>query len=293
MSEKLLTKKRKAWVGKFKPTAVLRGTVLHHNAAVSNRYRDSLKKLVREMTAESVKQIRKLYASDHAKAHFSADASITAQARIITNSLSNTFAALFSKRAPSLAESMVNRSAAASKSSLHESLKALSGGLSIKSSEISPSLRQIMKASVVENVGLIKSIQSDYATKLQGAVMRSITHGDGLEGLIPTIEKLGEMTERRATNIALDQTRKVFSTINADRMQGLGVRKFEWVHSGGGAHPRELHMEYDGEIFSFDDLPVIDENTGETGIPAQAINCGCTMIPVIEFENGETTDDGE
>jgi len=41
------------------------------------------------------------------------------------------------------------------------------------------------------------------------------------------------------------------------------------------------------EIFSFDDLPVIDRRSGERGIPGQAINCRCRMAPVIEFDNDE------
>jgi SPP1 gp7 family putative phage head morphogenesis protein len=92
------------------------------------------------------------------------------------------------------------------------------------------------------------------------------------------------VTLRRARNIALDQTRKAYNNINKGRMQAIGVQKFEWVHSGGGQKPRELHIELDGQVFSFDDLPVIDERTGERGIPGQAINCRCTMVPVIEFE---------
>ena len=42
-----------------------------------------------------------------------------------------------------------------------------------------------------------------------------------------------------------------------------------------------------GGIFDFDNLPVIDEKTGERGIPGQAINCKCRMRPIVEFEKGE------
>jgi uncharacterized protein with gpF-like domain len=43
----------------------------------------------------------------------------------------------------------------------------------------------------------------------------------------------------------------------------------------------------DGNVYSFDDPPIIDKNTGERGIPGQAINCRCFMVPVIEFEDEE------
>jgi len=70
-------------------------------------------------------------------------------------------------------------------------------------------------------------------------------------------------------------------------MEKVGVKKFKWLHSGGGQKPRKDHIEMNGNIYSFDDLPVIDKRTGERGIPGQAINCRCRMAPVIEFDNDE------
>lgn len=54
-------------------------------------------------------------------------------------------------------------------------------------------------------------------------------------------------------------------------MKSAGVKKFQWLHSAGGRDPRPLHINdypsgLNGGIFSFDDLPVIDEKTGERGI---------------------------
>ena len=70
-------------------------------------------------------------------------------------------------------------------------------------------------------------------------------------------------------------------------MEKLGLKKFEWLHSGGGHHPRPDHVAMSGNIYSFTSLPIIDSKTGERGIPGQAINCKCVMRPVIEFEQGE------
>jgi uncharacterized protein with gpF-like domain len=68
-------------------------------------------------------------------------------------------------------------------------------------------------------------------------------------------------------------------------MQKIGIKKFKWRHSGGGAHPRPLHRNVlNGNIYSFDDPPVIDEKTGQRGFPGQLINCRCVMISVIEFD---------
>lgn len=230
------------------------------------------------MTDQTIKDTRAWF-----EAHGMAlDASPASQARILTNQLMNTFGELFKRRAPILASSMVEQTANASKAALHASLKQASGGLSLKTGGVSPELNELMKAKIQENVGLIRTIASDYLHRVQQEVMRSITQGN--KDLIETLQELGAKTERKAELIALDQTRKTFSAINRIRSQELGVTKYEWVHSGGSAHPRELHMDMSGNIYSYDDPPIIDEKTGETGNPGDAINCRCTARPVIELE---------
>jgi len=118
-------------------------------------------------------------------------------------------------------------------------------------------------------------------------VLRSVTTGQGMADLMPQIKKYGDMTDRRAKNVALDQTRKAYNTINADRMKKVGIQKFEWIHSMGGIKPREDHIEMDGNIYSFDDLPVVNKDTGERGLPGSQINCKCTMRPVVVFDEEE------
>ena len=150
------------------------------------------------------------------------------------------------------------------------------------------------------NVDLIKTINANYLEQVKGAVNRSIQNGGGLETLVPNMNKFlkseAQKTRNKAKNVALDQTRKAYNALNAARMERIGVKKFEWVHSGGGQSPREYHMAaapsgLNGGIFSIDDPPVIDQKTGELGLPGQAINCKCIMRPLIQFDEGEVVDD--
>ncbi len=279
----LLTKKREAWAASQTEAPTFKGQQLHPPASVSERYVRALSSLTAQMTAQVTREVRRLFDTDAASAHFGEDSTIASQSRILLNSLADRFNDLFAKKARALAEQMVDGSAKASASTLHSSLEKLSGGLSLKTSIENPNLVNIYKASVAENVSLIKSIPQQYIDKVQGAVMRSITTGNGLQDLVPALETYEGMTHRRAKNIALDQTRKAYNSINRGRMQGIGIKKFQWHHSGGGAHPREDHIEMDGNIYSFDELPVIDKSSGERGIPGQAPNCKCTMSPVFEF----------
>jgi len=283
----LLTRKRTTWAAQRKAAPRFEGSRLAHNAAVELRYAKALDRLVSRMVDEVTREVRALFETDAAAAHFGQDATIASQSRITMRRLTDTFNALFAKAAAPLAQQMVDGADKASKSALASSLQKLSGGLSIKTDLSNPILANTYKAAVAENVGLIKSIASRYLEQVQGSVMRSITTGNGLQGLVPALEQYEGVTKRRARNIALDQTRKTYNAINKGRMQAIGIQSFKWLHSGGGAHPREDHVEMDGRVYRFDNLPVIDQRTGERGIPGQAPNCRCTMTPVFDFTPGD------
>jgi SPP1 gp7 family putative phage head morphogenesis protein len=221
------------------------------------------------------------------------DASLSSQANILLNKLFRGFEDQFKNQGQRYAERMVNDVDKVSVSTLHSSLQKLSGGLSIKTDFLTGDLKEILKATIYENVGLIVTIPQTYLGQVRGIVMRSIIEpaNEGLAGVIKDLDKLLDMRSRqiknKAKNLALDQVRKTYNNLNKGRMEKYGLTKFEWVHSGGGQEPRELHRDVlNGQIFSFDDLPIIEAKTGERGIPGQAINCRCTMFPVIEFDNG-------
>lgn len=286
MSEKLLTKKRAKWASQ-RTDVVFKGAKLSYNASQQNKYIDALTSLVERMSSECSKKIIKLFKSETADQFYDTamDANIASQARILTNALMDKFEKLFASVSKPLSEKMVNGADKTSKTNLYTSLKDLSGGVSLKTNILTEDLSTVIKASVSENVSLIKSIADYYLGSVQKAVMRSITSANGLQTLQPALEKYEGITKRKAKNIALDQTRKVYNAINKGRMEKIGITEFEWLHSGGGQHPRKDHMEWNGKIFSFDNLP-IDAGLNEPVIPGQAPNCKCTMRPVIQINKG-------
>lgn len=261
----------------------LKGTRLQVPAPIQQRYAQALGAMVAQMTSQVAREIKREFETPEARAYFATDATLGSQARITMNRLTNTFNALFARKAKGLAETMLAQTERAATAGVYSSLKALSGGLSLKASIVTPDMVDTFKAIISENVGLIKSISTDYLNQVQGSVMRSIANGNGLADLVPALEKYDGMTHRRAHNIALDQTRKAYNNVARDKMQALGVAEYEWIHSGGSNQPRQDHIEMDGNVYRFDDPPVIDEATGERGIPGQAPNCRCTMRPVFRF----------
>lgn len=294
MARPFLTRKRAAWAKSRKHDGVMRGGRLALPVGVADRYRVKLQALVDEMTKATRRELMALFKHDDVQAYFAhpmvaaMDISPASQARILTNALKDRFEQLFTQKAKPLAEQMVGGANDASKNGLYNSLKELSGGLSLKTDIVSGTMREFMTGTIAQNVSLIKSIPTEYMREVQGEVLRSITDGKGLADLVPFLEQREGITARRARTIAFDQTHKAYNGLNKGRMQAIGIKSFEWVHSGGGQHPREMHIELSGKVFSFNKLPVIEED-GTRGIPGQAINCKCTMVPVVKFDEGEPT----
>jgi len=296
MAKPELTKKRAKWAENR--NTVLKGSKLPYNAAQQERYVAALEKLVRQMTRETKKQILRLFKGEISDAFFESqeklsamDASLASQARILLNALSRTFEGLFDLKARSLSETMVKGTIKTSSTTVSESLKKLSGGLTLNTSVVSAGQEEVATALVAENVSYIKSIPEQYLKDVTGSVMRSITTGRGLVDLIPDIQKYDGQTYRRAKNLALDQTRKAYNTINRQKLLNNGIKQFEWGHSGGTLHPRESHIKIAGKIFSFENVKAEQAALGvpenDRGLPGEPINCRCYMRPVIVFGTDE------
>lgn len=287
-----ISPKKKKWAKNR--DVYLQGTPLYYSVSLQDKYKYKLERLVLFMTRVTKTELLKLFKGDLGQEFFedqeelaAMDASLSSNARIILNKLIAKFSSIFDEQSLELAKDMVYDQNKYSDKSLNQSINQLTGGLELQSDFIPASLKEVIKAAIQENVYLIKSIPDKYFLDISGSVMRSITGGGGVNQLIKDLNKYTAQSKRRVKNIALDQTRKAYNAINRQRMLSAGYKKFMWLHSGGGQNPRKEHIKMNGNIYSFDDPPVIDKKTGEKGFPGQAINCGCTMKPVYEFPEGE------
>lgn len=207
----------------------------------------------------------------------------------LLNKMEKKFTSVFGAMAKPVTDRMVNRTFKNTETGVKKSLQEVSKNFTIDAKTIPPQVNQFMGDAVAESVALIKRVPSKYFDDIKTAVHDSITSGNGMADLVPALEKHNVGVKNWAHNVAMDQTRKAYNGVAKARMQAAGVRKFEWVHSGGSSQPRHFHQArfpagLNGGIYSFDDLPVIDEATGEKGIPGQLPYCRCTMRPVISFD---------
>ena len=280
---KLLTRRREAWVAQRKDPDVMRGDPIRPNAAVEYRYHHSIDVLVRGMMADITDNVKQWHAEEKVETYFAADRGVTDDIRERFKHLWKKWQSIFEEKVDGLVDPFINQSNKANSASVHASLRKLSGGLSLGTRKLDYDSTQVLKAASAENVALIKSIPQQYLQRIEGAVYRSITHPDGRDYLIKEIKRTNQVTAKRATMIAGDQTRKVNAALTAGRMQKVGVKKFEWIHVAS-SHPRELHVKLNGKVCKWDDPPVIQRNPEIRGYPAQLPNCKCQCVPVFDFE---------
>ena len=126
------------------------------------------------------------------------------------------------------------------------------------------------------NVGLIKSIPTEYLEKVGKSVTDNFVEGIRWEDLAKDIERVGDVTESRAKLIARDQTSKMNGAFNEVRQTSLGIDQYIWQTSGD-ERVREEHAANDGQVFAWNDPPA-------TGHPGEDIQCRCVAIPYFDLD---------
>lgn len=266
-------------------TSQLKGKPLHMPVSAGEQYSRRLRKLVKLMTDETRREVMALFRSDDAREYFATDANIAIQFREMLSLITVRFETLFARHGENIAKAMIDRTDEAAKLQLQNSFNAFVDAVTLRVDDMPAGMKEILAASVSENVDLIKSIPSQYLDKVKGAVMRSITTKEGGIGrLTEELQKYDGITKRRAGLIAMDQTRKAYQTVNLQRSRAAGVKKGIWVHTGGTKEPRKLHKDYNGKEFNLAEGAPIGAN-GEYVQPGQEPFCRCTWIPIVDFED--------
>lgn len=230
-------------------------------------------KELRAMTLEVRAAVKALAAEGGAAMDAAAMDDLPQSARRKIESLHARWKARFEFLAAEWSKHMITGVVAQSNAQLGMGLKDVADKMAIESTLSTRRMRAVVEAASLASTSLITRIPEKYLGEVQVAVMSAITTGTGLNKLVPFLTKKYKGDARHAQLTALDQVRKVTESVNATRLQSLGVEEYVWMHVGGERYPRKLHQRYHGRTFRYDDPPVIDKRTGERGKPGDAINC--------------------
>ena len=145
---------------------------------------------------------------------------------------------------------------------------------------MTPAMRDVLNATVNQNVSLIKSIPARYLSDVEQLVMRSVQTGRDLGQLSRDLQKRHGVTKKRAALISKDQNSKATSAFNRVRRLELGLTESVWRHSYAGKTFRPTHVKMDGK--RFDTAKGMWDSTENRWVqPGELINCKCFANPIV------------
>lgn len=251
---------------------------VHANAGIEADYRRRLLKIVRQMSNSYVYWLQARYRANPPR--MAQDELPARELERVLKRMGIEWSRRIEEVAPKLARYFAQSTRRQTEASLRRILR--EAGVTVRMPPMTGELRDVMQATIAENVGLIKSIGSQYHTEVEGLVMRSVTAGRDLQQLTRDLRARYDITEDRARLISLDQNNKATSAIRRERETALGLDEAIWMHSHAGKEPRPTHLANDGKKFSikdgwFDPDPRVRQRIW----PGQLIRCRCTWRVVV------------
>jgi SPP1 gp7 family putative phage head morphogenesis protein len=145
---------------------------------------------------------------------------------------------------------------------------------------MTPAMRDIIDATVHQNVALIKSIPATYLSQVEGMVMRSVQTGRDIGGLAKELREQLGVTKRRAALIARSQNNLATAAMQRARQKEMKITEAIWMHSHGGKTPRPSHVKNNGKRYKISE-GWYDPDEGKFILPGELINCRCVSRSVI------------
>lgn len=272
---------------------IAEGNQLIPNAGVRDAYTKIISKFIQLMMDDYERELNRVFNHKDVEEFYSEDASTTVLFKRMLAKLDRKWRSAFSDFAKKHASIFAEKIDNYSKFTAKHSLKSL--GIEDPKTGYSEKARASIQASIAENVSLITNIQETFAKEIEGVVYRSITSTNpeeqGSSAVFTFLREKGAMSKRRAQLIAEDQNSKLFTSLNAERMQDNGIEKFKWKHSSAGKYPRESHLRREKEdvgygpgVFRLDSPELWEGPKADRGLPGEAIRCRCRMIPIINLD---------
>jgi SPP1 gp7 family putative phage head morphogenesis protein len=251
---------------------------VHPNAGIAAAYQRKLDALIDELHASIMWWLRAEYRANPPKTLAQDESSAEAMRKAIRK-LTKRWLAKFDEAAEKLAAYFAQSVSARSDAALKKILK--DGGISVEW-KMTAAQREVLSATVQENVALIKSIPQRYLEQVEGVVMRSVQTGRDLKQLTDDLQKQFGVTKRRAAFIARDQNNKATAALNRARQLEIGVEEAIWVHSHAGKHPRPSHVKAGRDKVRYRvDEGWLDPAINKRIWPGTEIKCRCVGKPVI------------
>lgn len=147
--------------------------------------------------------------------------------------------------------------------------------------ETTPAQREIIARDFSNNLKLyIKDFIDEQIPILRQDVEKAVFSGIRARELQDIIISRYGVSQSKAKFLAKQEISLLTSKYKTAKYQEVGVKKYKWSISNVRTRPD--HRALNGKVFSFDDPPITNRETGARNNPGEDFNCGCVAIPIIE-----------
>ena len=88
------------------------------------------------------------------------------------------------------------------------------------------------------------------------------------------------VSRNKARFLARTETALLVSKYREENYKEAGVNYYRWS-SSQDQRVRPLHRKLNGQIFAWNDPPIIDERRGKKGNPGEIWGCRCVSVPIL------------
>lgn len=136
----------------------------------------------------------------------------------------------------------------------------------------------------------VKNFKAKEISKMREDILKMRERGERVETVEKYLQDRWKVGKNKAKFLARNECGLASTVLKATYYQEMGCTHYFWLKSHSD-EKRPLHLELAKEennqygiagrnIFSFDDNPIIDEKTGQRGLPQTIYNCGCNFAPI-------------
>lgn len=143
--------------------------------------------------------------------------------------------------------------------------------------------RIIIAREFSENLKLtIKKFMDNEILTLRKEVEKNVFAGFRADSLADIIQKRFDVSKSKAKFLGMQETSLLTSKYREIRYKEVGITTYKWSTSND-ERVRDDHKSLNGKVFSFDNPPVVNKDTGRRANPGEDFGCRCFPIPIINI----------
>ena len=255
---------------------------VHPNIGIEKAYAKKLEALVDAMHKSIMWYVTQAYKSSPPETVLAMDDSTTIKLDKVIKKLARYWHKRYSEAAKDLAKYFATSNKQQTDANLQYILQ--QSGFSVNFT-LTPVMREVLQATIKENVSLITKMSQQHLKEIEGIVMRSVQMGGDVGYVVKQMQDRYGMTRRRARLIALDQNSKATAAIVRVRQHEVGIKQAQWLHSHAGKVPRPTHVAMDRKKYDVVkgmwDKDAEGKGKGAWVHPGELINCRCVSRSIV------------